>query len=183
VSRTVLIFFFLLFSLLLSPLRNTGHPRNALLHFSFLILRQLVELHGREISPSQGRYLHTGQHIHKINADKHPCPRSQCSRKRRRSSRYRLKYFKDRCYWFFPELLASSCLKSYRYFCTQAYLCNFLYSRTPYKYTDLCNFVYRNITEGFIIWEVCLKICMNVKLLSAITYKNAIYDQSLLIFA
>jgi hypothetical protein len=28
---------------------------------------------GRGISPSQGRYLHTEQHKHRINADKHPC--------------------------------------------------------------------------------------------------------------
>jgi hypothetical protein len=30
--------------------------------FQFLNLIQLVELLGRGISPSQGRYLHTGQH-------------------------------------------------------------------------------------------------------------------------
>jgi hypothetical protein len=40
---------------------------------------------GRGISPSQGRYLHTGQHKHRINADRHPRlewdsnPQSQCS--------------------------------------------------------------------------------------------------------
>jgi hypothetical protein len=51
-------------------------------HFS-----QMVELLGRVISPSQGLYLNTGQHRHRINAythTKHPClkwdsnPRSQC---------------------------------------------------------------------------------------------------------
>jgi hypothetical protein len=31
-------------------------------HFSFLIFRQLVGLLRREINPSQGLYLHTGQH-------------------------------------------------------------------------------------------------------------------------
>jgi hypothetical protein len=47
-----------------------------------------VELLWREISPSQGRYLHSGQH--KQNKRKHPClewdsnPRSQCSSGRRR---------------------------------------------------------------------------------------------------
>jgi hypothetical protein len=44
---------------------------------------------GRGISLSQGRYLLMGQHIHRINAHKHPClqwdlnPRSQCWRGRR----------------------------------------------------------------------------------------------------
>jgi hypothetical protein len=58
--------------------------------FSFFIYTELVELLGREISPSQGRYLHTGQHKHRINAHRHPClewdsnPRSQCSSGRRR---------------------------------------------------------------------------------------------------
>jgi hypothetical protein len=37
---------------------GTGHPWNSLFHFSFLILGQSVRLLGREISPSQGRYLH-----------------------------------------------------------------------------------------------------------------------------
>jgi hypothetical protein len=47
-------------------------------HFS-----QTVGLLGREISPSQGRFLNTGQHKHRINAYLHPClewdsnPRSQ----------------------------------------------------------------------------------------------------------
>jgi hypothetical protein len=35
--------------------------------FSFLIYIQSVGLLGRGISPSQGRYLHTGQHKHRIN--------------------------------------------------------------------------------------------------------------------
>jgi hypothetical protein len=69
---------FLPFFLLL-PLWTTGHPWNALFHFSFLILRQSAGLLGREISPSPGRYLHK----HRINAHRHPClewdsnPRSQ----------------------------------------------------------------------------------------------------------
>jgi hypothetical protein len=50
---------------------------------------QSVGLLGREISPSQGRYLHTGQHKHRISAHKHSClkrdskPRSECSSERR----------------------------------------------------------------------------------------------------
>jgi hypothetical protein len=74
-----------LFPLLLFPLWSIGHPWNALFRFSFLILRQLVGLLGRGISPSQGRYLYK----HRINADIHPClewdskPRSQCSSERR----------------------------------------------------------------------------------------------------
>jgi hypothetical protein len=39
------------------------HPWNASFHFSFLIFRQSVWLLGRGIDPSQGLYLHTGQHI------------------------------------------------------------------------------------------------------------------------
>jgi hypothetical protein len=45
-------------SLLLLPLWSRGHPQNALFHFGFLIVRQLVGLLGRGISPSQGRHLH-----------------------------------------------------------------------------------------------------------------------------
>jgi hypothetical protein len=58
--------------------------------FSFLIVTQSVGLLGRGISPSQGSYLHTGQHKHRINANRHPClewdsnPRSQCLSGRRR---------------------------------------------------------------------------------------------------
>jgi hypothetical protein len=43
----------------------------------------------QEISPTQGRYLHTGEHKHRINAHRHPClewdsnPRSQRSSERR----------------------------------------------------------------------------------------------------
>jgi hypothetical protein len=53
----------------------------------------LIFLHcrtpGRGISPSQGRYLHTGKHKHRTKAQRHPClkwysnPRSQCSSGRR----------------------------------------------------------------------------------------------------
>jgi hypothetical protein len=39
--------------------------------FSFLIHSQSVGLLGRGISPSQGRYLHTERHKHRINAHKH----------------------------------------------------------------------------------------------------------------
>jgi hypothetical protein len=58
--------------------------------FSFLTYTQPIGLLGRGISPSQGRYLHTEQHKHKINAYRHPClewdsnPRFQCSVGRRR---------------------------------------------------------------------------------------------------
>jgi hypothetical protein len=46
-----------------SPLLDPG------LFFSFVIFfTQTVGLLGRVISPSQGRYLHTGQHKHRINA-------------------------------------------------------------------------------------------------------------------
>jgi hypothetical protein len=40
------------------------------LFFSFVIFfTQTVGLHGWVISPSQGSYLHTGQHKHRLNAD------------------------------------------------------------------------------------------------------------------
>jgi hypothetical protein len=60
--------------------------------FSFLIrvYTQFVRLLGREISQSQGRYLHTEQHKHRINAHRHTClesdsnPLSRCSSGRRR---------------------------------------------------------------------------------------------------
>jgi hypothetical protein len=51
---------------------------------------QSVGILGRGISLSQGRYLHTEQHKHRINAHRHPCldwdsnTRSQCSSWRRR---------------------------------------------------------------------------------------------------
>jgi hypothetical protein len=59
--------------------------------FQFLGLFTLSVGHlGRGISPSQGRYLHTGQHKHRIiNTQRHPClewdwnPRSQRSSERR----------------------------------------------------------------------------------------------------
>jgi hypothetical protein len=54
------------------------------LFFSFVIcFTESVGLLGRVISPSQGRYLHTGQHKHRTNGHKHSClnwdsnPRSQ----------------------------------------------------------------------------------------------------------
>jgi hypothetical protein len=61
--------------------------------FSFLSYAQSVEVLGRGISPSEGRYLYTEQHKHWINAGRHPCfewdmnPRSQCSNGRRRFMR------------------------------------------------------------------------------------------------
>jgi hypothetical protein len=58
--------------------------------FSLLIYTQPVRLLVRGINPSQGRYLHTEQHKHRINVHRHPClewdsnPRSQCSSGRKR---------------------------------------------------------------------------------------------------
>jgi hypothetical protein len=50
--------------------------------FSFLIFTQSVRPLGRGISPSQSRYIYTGQHKHRINAHGHPChrPRDHCDR-------------------------------------------------------------------------------------------------------
>jgi hypothetical protein len=39
------------------------------LFFSLVIFTQTVGLLGQVMSPTQGRYLHTGQHKHKINSD------------------------------------------------------------------------------------------------------------------
>jgi hypothetical protein len=50
---------------------------------------QAVGLPGWGISLTQGLYLHTGQHKHRLNACKHPClkwvpdPRCQCSSRQR----------------------------------------------------------------------------------------------------
>jgi hypothetical protein len=41
--------------------------------FSFLIYTQSVWLLGRGISLTQGRFLYTGQHKYRINAQRHPC--------------------------------------------------------------------------------------------------------------
>jgi hypothetical protein len=57
--------------------------------FSFLILYTVCRIPWKGISASQGRYLHTEQHKHKINALRQPClrwdsnPRPQCSSCRR----------------------------------------------------------------------------------------------------
>jgi hypothetical protein len=62
--------------------------------FSFLIYTQSVGLLGRGISQSQGRYLHTEQHNHRIKAHRQPClewdsnPLSQCLSGRRPSMPY-----------------------------------------------------------------------------------------------
>jgi hypothetical protein len=63
--------------------------------FEFLdLFTQSVGHLGRGISPSQGRYLHTGQHEHRINAHRHPFlkwdsnRRSQCLRRRRQFMPY-----------------------------------------------------------------------------------------------
>jgi hypothetical protein len=62
------------------------------LFFSFVIFfTQTVGLLEWVSSPSQGHYLHTEHHKHRINAHRHPClewnsnPRSQRSSKRRQS--------------------------------------------------------------------------------------------------
>jgi hypothetical protein len=47
---------------LYSPLLGLGH------FFSFLTYTQLVRLLGRVISPSQGHYLHTQKHKHRMNS-------------------------------------------------------------------------------------------------------------------
>jgi hypothetical protein len=76
-------------SLMLLPLFEHRPPVKRFISLQFLTLGQSVGLLGREISPSQGRYLHK----HRINVDKHPClewdsnPRSQWSSGRGRFMR------------------------------------------------------------------------------------------------
>jgi hypothetical protein len=71
------------------PLHHTSSGRNVSIHCSI----DFVNL-CRGISPSQGRYLHTEQHKHGINAHRHPClewdsnVRSQCLSGRRRFMLY-----------------------------------------------------------------------------------------------
>jgi hypothetical protein len=66
-----------------SPLLDLGRC------FSFLIIYTVGRIPWTGISPSQGLYIHTQQHKHRINAHKHPClewdsnPRFQCSSGRR----------------------------------------------------------------------------------------------------
>jgi hypothetical protein len=56
--------------------------------FQFLNLYTVSRTTWTEIGPSQGRYLHTEQHKHRINANRYPCfewdsnPRSQRSSER-----------------------------------------------------------------------------------------------------
>jgi hypothetical protein len=58
--------------------------------FQFLILYTAGRTPWTGVSPSQGRYLNTEQHKHRINAHRYPCleldsnQRPQCSSKRRR---------------------------------------------------------------------------------------------------
>jgi hypothetical protein len=60
-----------------------------LLYLVLDFFTQSIGLLGRGISPLQGRYLHTGQHKHRINAHRYPClewdsnSRSQCLSERR----------------------------------------------------------------------------------------------------
>jgi hypothetical protein len=61
--------------------------------FSFLIYTQSVRLIGQGISLSQGRYLHTEQHKHRINTHRHPCLKWNLNPRSRYSSRQR---------WFMP---------------------------------------------------------------------------------
>jgi hypothetical protein len=60
------LFLCMFFCLLFLPLEHRTTVKRSL-HFSFLKFRQSVGLLGRGISPSQGLYLHTGQHKHRIN--------------------------------------------------------------------------------------------------------------------
>jgi hypothetical protein len=66
-----------------SPLLRPG------LFLSFVIYTQSVRLLSRVISPSQGRYLHTGQHKHRINAHGHPCLKWDSNSLSQRSSERR----------------------------------------------------------------------------------------------
>jgi hypothetical protein len=54
--------------------------------FSFLIYTQSVGLLGREITPSQGRCLHTEQHEHRLNSHRHPCLEWDSNRRSQSSS-------------------------------------------------------------------------------------------------
>jgi hypothetical protein len=71
-----------------SHLEHSIHE--TLVPLQFLNVRQAVRFLGWGISPWQGRYPHTEQHKHRINAHRHPClewdsnPWSQCSSGRRR---------------------------------------------------------------------------------------------------
>jgi hypothetical protein len=72
VTGIVLPFFFTLFFT-----GSTAPLGPGLYFFSFMIILHTIGLFGRVISSSQGLYLHTGQHKHKINIHTHqtsmPC--------------------------------------------------------------------------------------------------------------
>jgi hypothetical protein len=64
--NTMSSYFYFIYEWFYSPLFGPG------LFFTFVIFyTQAVGLLGRVISPSQGRYLHTGQCKHRINAHTH----------------------------------------------------------------------------------------------------------------
>jgi hypothetical protein len=73
-------------SIYVAPTWSIGHPWNVLFHFSFLNLRQSLGHFKRGISPTQSHYLHTGQHKHRINADRHPCLEWDSNLRSQRSS-------------------------------------------------------------------------------------------------
>jgi hypothetical protein len=60
--------------LLFSPLLWAYSPLDLGCFFSFLIYRESVGFLGQGISPSQGRYLHTEKHKHRINAQETSMP-------------------------------------------------------------------------------------------------------------
>jgi hypothetical protein len=67
----------------LQPMLDLGH------FFSFLIL-YMVGLFGLGISLSEGRYLHSEQHKHRITAHRHPCLEWDSNPRSQRSSELRL---------------------------------------------------------------------------------------------
>jgi hypothetical protein len=77
-----------------------------------------VGLLGRGIRPSQGRYLHTEQHRHRINTKKHPClewdsnPRSQRSSERKQFMPQTARPLWSACYIYIynPLVVIKSCI-------------------------------------------------------------------------
>jgi hypothetical protein len=77
-------FIFFIHRRLYSPLLGPGFFYNSVIFFT-----QSVGLFGRGISPSQGPYLHAGQHKHRINAHRYPCLKWDSNRQSQLSSERR----------------------------------------------------------------------------------------------
>jgi hypothetical protein len=101
---------------LLLPLWNIGHPWNASIHSSFLILKTVGRTPWKGDQPV-ARPLPTHDLTNRINADKHPClewdsnPRFQCSNERRQFMRFEVFTAATMKNAVFRDVAPCSCLR------------------------------------------------------------------------